>query len=160
MREDFQGRIRPLVLSHGANDPDTSRSAFQKNFSWVGTRDVTPWTTPKVAFETLSGFHKDGLFGLVEDNKRLVRYGYKLLLDALGQKPHAPDNMLGCMTTIILPPGDADALKAALRKDNFVTQLWKTSASITTGRAIRLSAQAYTTPEQYERLVTSLKKSL
>jgi len=160
VREDFQGRIRPLVLSHGANDPDTSRSAFQKNFSWVGTRDVTPWTTPKVAFETLSGFHKDGLFGLVEDNKRLVRYGYKLLLDALGQKPHAPDNMLGCMTTIILPPGDADALKAALRKDNFVTQLWKTSASITTGRAIRLSAQAYTTPEQYERLVTSLKKSL
>jgi isopenicillin-N epimerase len=160
VREDFRDRIRPLVTSHGANDPDPARSSFQKNFSWVGTRDVTPWSTPKVAFDAMSAFHHEGLFGLVEDNKRLVRYGYSLLLDALGQKPHAPDNMLGCMTTIILPPGDADALKAALRKDNFVTQLWKTSASIPTGRAIRLSAQAYTTPEQYERLVFSLKRAL
>lgn len=160
VREDFRDRIRPLVLSHGANDPDPSRSMYQKTFGWIGTRDTTPWSTPKVAFETLSIFHKNGLWGLVEDNKRLVRYGYKLILDSLNRKPHAPDNMLGMMTTIILPPGDADALKAALRKDNFVTQLWKTSASIASGRAIRLSAQAYTTPEQFERLVVSLKKSL
>lgn len=161
VREDFRDRIRPLVISHGANDPDPARSAFQKTFAWIGTRDTTPWSTPKIAFETLRGFHRDGLPGLIEDNKRLVRYGYKLLLDALGQKPHAPDNMLGQMATVILPPGDADALRKELREhDNFVTQLWKTSASISTGRALRISAQAYNMPEQYERLVTALMNKL
>ena len=161
VREDFRDRIRPLVTSHGANDPNPDKSAFQKTFAWIGTRDTTPWSTPKIAFETMSGFHRDGLKGLIEDNKRLVRYGYKLLLDALGQKPHAPDNMLGMMATVILPPGDAEKLRAELRQqDNFVTQLWKTSASISTGRALRLSAQAYNTPAQFERLVIALNNKL
>ena len=157
VREDFRERIRPLVTSHGANDPDPNISFFQKTFAWVGTRDTTAWSTPKVAFETLSGFHADGLQGLIDDNKRLLRYGYKLLLDALGQKPHAPDDMLGCMATLILPPGDAVTLRAELKqRDNFITQLWKTSASISSGRALRISTQAYNTPEQYERLAKAL----
>jgi hypothetical protein len=33
-------------------------------------------------------------------------------------------------------------------------------ASIATGRALRLSAQAYNTPEQYQRLATALMKKL
>ena len=161
VREDFRDRIRPLTTSHGANDPNPDVSPFQKNFAWVGTRDTTAWATPKVAFETLGGFHPKGLPGLIEDNKRLVRYGYKLILDALGQKPHAPDNMLGMMATIILPAGDAEKLRRDLRqRDNFVTQLWKTSPSIATGRAVRLSAQAYNRPEQYERLAEALLAKL
>lgn len=156
VRDDFCDRIRPLSTSHGANDPNPALSAFQKNFAWIGTRDTTPWSTPKVAFETLSRFHHDGLQGLISDNKRLLRYGYKLLLAALSQKPHAPDDMLGTMATIILPPGDAEQLRNELRRSNFVTQLQKTSPSIVTGRSLRISAQAYNTPEQYQGLAAAL----
>ena len=157
VREDFRDRIRPLSTSHGANDTNPHISAFQKNFAWTGTRDTTAWSTPKVAFETLSGFHRDGLPGLISDNKRLLRYGYKLLLDALGQKPHAPDDMLGTMATLILPPGEPLPLRNDLRqRDNFVTQLWWASPSIGVGRILRISAQAYNTPEQYQRLTAAL----
>jgi isopenicillin-N epimerase len=160
VREDFRDRIRPLSTSHGANDPNPDISAFQKNFSWVGTRDTTAWSTPKVAFDTLGGFHRDGLPGLITDNKRLLRHGYRLLLEALRQKPHAPDDMLGTMATLPLPPGDAEQLRNELRRSNFVTQLQKTSPSIATGRALRISAQAYNTPEQYERLTAALSRAL
>jgi isopenicillin-N epimerase len=165
VREDFRDRIRPLVTSHGANDPNPALSAFQKTFAWIGTRDTTAWSTPKVAFDTLSGFHPKGLFGLVDDNKRLLRYGAKVLQDALSLKPHAPDDMLGMMATLPLPPGsppgETEALRLDLRqRDNFTVQLWKTSASISSGRAIRLSAQAYNTPEQFERLAKVLVAGL
>ncbi len=161
VREDFRDRIRPLSTSHGANDPNPDVSAFQKNFAWIGSRDTTAWSTPKVAFETLSGFHSDGLPGLIADNMRLVRYGYKLLLDTLGLKAFAPDDMLGTMATIILPPGDHEALRKELRqRDNFQTQLGKQSPLIGTGRFLRISAQAYNTPEQYQRLTTALVAAL
>ena len=161
VREDFRDRIRPLSTSHGANDKNPDISVFQKNFAWVGTRDTTPWSTPKVAFETLSGFHRDGLPGLISDNKRLLRYGYKLLLEALGQKPHAPDDMLGTMATLILPPGEPEPLCKDLRQHgNFVTMLWQTAPAIGIGRALRISAQAYNTPEQYQRLAAALLSGL
>jgi isopenicillin-N epimerase len=160
VRADFQGRIRPLSTSHGANDPNPDISAFQKNFAWIGTRDTTAWSTPKVAFDTLSGFHHEGLPGLIDDNKKLLHYGYSLLLEALNQKPHTPDDMLGTMATLILPRGNAETLRAELRRSNFVTQLWNTTSSVSTGRALRLSAQAYNTPEQYERLAAALVTAL
>lgn len=161
VREDFRDRIRPMSTSHGANDPNPDASAFQKNFAWTGTRDNTPFFTPKVAFETLSALHRDGLPGLIADNGRLVRYGYKLLLDSLDLKPHAPDDMIGMMTTIILPPGDAARLRNDLRqREGFSTQLGQLSAVFGTGRFLRLSAQAYNQPEQYERLARVLMESL
>ena len=50
VRPDFQHVIRPLVTSHGANDMNPALSTFQKCFAWQGSRDVTPWFTPAVAF--------------------------------------------------------------------------------------------------------------
>lgn len=161
VRKDFHDSLRPLVTSHGANDPNPDISDFQKAFAWIGTRDYTAWFTPKVAFETLSGMHAKGLTGLMVDNFRLVRYGYRLLLDMLGQEPYAPDSMMGTMATVILPPGDADRLRQELRqRDGFVTQLGKALPSIGAGRMLRISAHAHNTPAQYERLVKALSAAL
>ncbi len=160
VREDFRDRIRPLSTSHGANDPNPALSVFQKTFAWTGTRDVTPYFTPKVAFETLSAMHPDGLWGLVEGNRRLVRYGYRLLLDVLKAKPHAPDDMIGTMAAVLLPPGSADELRDRLRAHNFVTQVAELSPQFGKGRILRISAQVYNMPEQYERLAKVLDQSL
>jgi isopenicillin-N epimerase len=161
VREDFRDTVRPMSTSHGANDPDPEMSSFQKNFAWTGTRDNTPYFTPAVAFETLSSLHPKGLPGLIADNRRLVRYGQKLLTDALGVKAHAPDDMLGMMATVTLPPGDAPRLRHDLRhRENFSIQLGQLSPQFGTGRFLRLSAQAYNRPEQYERLARVLIEAL
>jgi isopenicillin-N epimerase len=150
-----------LSTSHGANDPNPDLSVFQKTFAWTGTRDVTPFSTPKVAFEALSALHPDGLWGLVADNKQLVRYGYRLLLDALGSNPLAPDEMIGTMAAVILPPGNALQLYHHLRrKYGFVTQIMEMSPQFGKGRILRISAQAYNQREQYERLTEALMESL
>lgn len=157
VREDFRDLIRPLSTSHGANDPSPEMSFYQKTFAWTGTRDVTPYFTPKVAFDTLSSLHPDGLQGVVACNRALVREGYRLLLDVLGAKPHAPESMMGTMATLLLPPGDAMALRTALRQRyNFVTQLAELSPQFGKGRFLRISAQAYNTPDQYRRLANAL----
>ena len=165
VRADFRESIRPLSTSHGANDPNPDSSVFQKTFAWTGTRDVTAFSTPKVAFEALSALHPDGLWGVVNDNRRLVRYGYKLLLDALGATPHAPDDMIGTMASVILPPGNALQLYHHLRqKYGFVTQVAEMSPQFRPkdgkGRVLRISAQAYNQPEQYERLTRAVMESL
>jgi isopenicillin-N epimerase len=160
VREDFRDLIRPLSTSHGANDPDPAISAYQKTFAWTGTRDMTAYFTPKVAFETLSRLHPEGLWGLVEGNRRLVRYGHRLLLDRLEQKPQAPDSMMGAMATVLLPPGNADALRKRLRGHNFVAQVGERSPQFGKGRFLRLSAQVYNRPEQYERLADVLGRCL
>ncbi|MBI3440829.1 MAG: aminotransferase class V-fold PLP-dependent enzyme [Proteobacteria bacterium] len=161
VREDFRDRIRPMTTSHGANDPNPDIAAFQKAFAWQGTRDTTPWFTPKIAFETLSGLHPKGMLGLIADNRRLAHHGYQRLLDALGQKPHAPDHMRGSMATIVIPPGDPDRLRHDIReREQFVTQIGAMPPLLGSGRIFRISAQAYNTPKQYERLAEVLIETL
>lgn len=157
----FRDMIRPLNTSHGANDPNPDISAFLKAFNWPGTRDCTAWFTAAVAHDTLASLHPQGLQALMADNRRLALYGYRLLLDAAGQKPHAPENMLGLMASVIIPAGDAPRLRYDMRqRDNFVTQLLRMSPEIGTARIFRVAAHAYNTPQQMERLAKALPEAL
>jgi len=162
IRPDFHDIIRPLNTSHGANDPDATRSALIKTFAWPGTRDTTPWMTPKVAHATLSSLHADGLPALMADNRALALHGWQVMLDSLHQKAPAPHSMTGTMATVILPPGDAARLRHDIRqRDNIVTQLVPLGGITNSdGRALRISAHSYNSPAQYERLATVLQAAL
>jgi isopenicillin-N epimerase len=160
VRDDFRDRIRPLSTSHGANDPNPAVSPFLKNFAWVGSRDAIPWTTPKLAHDTLASFHHGGLAGVMADNHALCAAGYKMFLNALDVTAHAPVNMVGTMASVILPAGDGGKLRAALRARGFVTQLGNVSKHFGEGRFLRICAAPYNTMAQYERMLDALMQEL
>src|SRR5690606_8707706 len=89
-------------------------------------------------------------------NRALCLQARDLVCDRLGVAPPAPDPMLGPMATIVLPASvpPAHRLKAALY-DRWRIQIpvWSTPRGTT---SVRLSAQVYNSPAQYEHLADAL----
>ena len=55
VRADRRGGIRPLVVSHGANDRRTDRTRFRAEFDWTGTLDPTAILAIPAALDFLEG---------------------------------------------------------------------------------------------------------
>ena len=75
VRSDRRQRIRPLVTSHGENDPRTSRSRFHLLWDWLGTGDPTPYLTLPAAIRFVGALDRDGWQGLMASNVALARTG-------------------------------------------------------------------------------------
>src|SRR5213594_4308970 len=91
VRRDRQERIRPLVISHGANAPRTDRSRFRLEFDWMGTDDLTPFLCIPHALRFLGSLLPGGWSELMERNHALAVRGRKLLCDALRVSEPAPE---------------------------------------------------------------------
>ena len=104
VRSDRRQRIRPLVTSHGENDPRTSRSRFHLLWDWLGTGDPTPYLTLPAAIRFVGALDPDGWPGLMASNDRARAHRAAIDLAAtLGVPPPAPDPMLGAMAAMPLP---------------------------------------------------------
>jgi isopenicillin-N epimerase len=183
VRRDRQPRIRPLVLSHGANSPRRDRSLFRLDFDWGGTGDPTPYLSIPAALEFMSGLLPGKWSGLQAANRALALEGRRRLLEVLGtDQPLAPDEMIGSIAAVELPahaaplaperaPGvddDAtyalDPLHDALLRDHSIevpTYPWphtpaERAASASRHRLLRISAQIYNSVEDYNRLAAAL----
>jgi isopenicillin-N epimerase len=172
-RADVRDRLRPLVTSHGANDPRRDRSTFRKLFDWTGTGDPTPWLALPAAIRFVGGLHPDGLAGLMAANAALAREGRDLVCAALGTEPPAPDAMLGAMASIPLPglaptPEAARRLQATLFEEERIEVPvfpFPVPAAIPAGGTpsaaiVRLSAQHYNRRDEYEALAAALAARL
>jgi isopenicillin-N epimerase len=169
VRADRRDLIRPLVTSHGANDPRPDRSAFRKAFDWTGTHDPTAALALADAIDLLGSLHPDGWPGLMAGNHALVLRARTRLADALGTAPPVPDELLGAMASVVLPgswdepsaAGLGEALAAEDRIDVPVT-LWPVRAIRTAlsepqlTAAVRISWQRYVTDDDLERLIDAL----
>lgn len=158
--EHWREKIVPTVVSHGYNDPSEELPPLVKMFAWTGTEDYSGRFVLKETHAFLDSLSPKGLWGVVAANRALVREGYGLLLDALGEKkPLVPDALMGTMATVLLPPCDAIAVKKALWDEyNIITQL---QAGVEQGRSIlRISAHAYNTQDQYQKLARVLPDCL
>jgi len=125
VRRDRQAAIRPLAVSHAANDPRPTSSPFVRAFDWTGTLDPTPYLAAPIALADVSGMLEGGWPAVMARNSALARAAREVLLGALGGEPIAPDSMLGAMAAADLPvefgpPPDSpvaeDPLQAALRE--------------------------------------------
>jgi isopenicillin-N epimerase len=161
---DWQARIRPLSISHGANSPRTDRSRFLLEFDWPGTWDATAVLAWPAAIAFLAGLLPGGLPALMAHNHRMVVAARRRLVDQLGIEPPCPDHLLGAMASLPLPdrslePPGLDSLQTQLLRE-YAIQVPIIPWPHPPKRLIRISAQIYNQPEEYGLLSSALEQLL
>ncbi len=168
VRPDRQEGLRPLVISHGANRPLRGRTRFQAEFAWMGTGDPTPALSFARAVEYMATLLPGGWDELRARNRGLALAAREMLAARLGLALPCPAEMVGSIATLILPDAkdddrefifDADPLQAALRERHGVEVpvfAWPAPPK----RLLRISAQLYNEPRDYERLAEGLAELL
>ncbi len=171
VRDDQRGHIRPLVISHGANDPrvaEGSRNRFRLEFDWPGTVDPTPQLAMADAVELVAGMEPGGWPAIMAANHALALEGRDAVAGALGIDPPVPDGLLGSMAALPLPGEASDERAAAihrrLREDHGIVvpvSAWPVRAARRPGHGpsrvlLRISAQRYNEPADYELLAAAL----
>ncbi len=141
--------LHPAVISHGYEQGHT------EEFNWQGTRDYTPWRCIPFVLDWVE--NRWGWEALRVHNHRLVVWAHDMLCDSWGVDPLTPRDgrLLGSMATLELPKSIRDrhdsekSLHDLLLREHSVEvpimewdgKLW-----------LRISAQAYNTPDDYRRL--------
>jgi isopenicillin-N epimerase len=170
VRRDRQAGVRPTVISHGANSPRTDRSRFRLEFDWTGTGDPTPYLCVPEAIRFMGSLLPGGWPELRAQNREKALTARRLLCATLGVPPPSPDSMIGALAAIPLPdappsscgpdplnPGDP--LQDALL-DRFGLEVPIIPWPRPPHRLVRISAQIYNEPFQYEALSAALRELL
>jgi isopenicillin-N epimerase len=173
VRADRRAAVHPTVISHGANNPRTDRSRYVLEFDWVGTMDPTPALSLPAAIDWMGALEPGGWPAVMAANHALALAGRDTVAATLGVARSAPDAMLGSMAALplagIATDAEADTLGDALfHEDRIEVPLprWPVrgarSAPTADPRAVlvRISAQRYNEPADYERLADSLARRL
>jgi isopenicillin-N epimerase len=179
VRPDRQAGVRPLVISHGANSPRTDRSRFRLEFDWTGTSDPTAYLAIPAAIDFLGALLPGGWPAVRAANRDLVVRARSIVADALGLDAPAPAEMLGSTASLVIPPTlpppepgmpsgappgatyPVDPLHDVLA-ERFGIQVpvfaWPSveQAYRPRLRVLRISAQLYNQPSDYERLAAAL----
>ncbi|WNG20084.1 aminotransferase class V-fold PLP-dependent enzyme [Cystobacter fuscus] len=164
VRRDAQPLIRPLVISHGYNSRREDRSRFRLDFDWLGTNDPTPFLCIPKAIEVMGGLVPGGWPEVMARNHSLALAARTLLHQRLGGAPRCPEDMVGSMATVALPDGFPEA-PSVLGLDPLQERLFlehRIEVPITPWpkapqRHVRVSAQLYNSPAEYQRLAEALE---
>jgi isopenicillin-N epimerase len=171
VRGDRQAGIRPLAVSHAANDPRPTPSRFERAFDWTGTFDPTPYLSAPIALAEVARMLDGGWPAVMARNVALARTARSILVDALGGTPIAPEAMLGAMASVELPaafgpPPDSpvveDPLQAMLRERAGIEvplMSWPRDGTRRTARKrlVRVSAHLHNHLPDYAALVDALR---
>jgi isopenicillin-N epimerase len=173
VRADRRDRIRPLVISHGFNDRRPNRPRLWKEFDWVGTPDPTPYLALPAAIRTMATLHPDGWPGVMSANHDLALLGRSKIAARIGSGPRIPEAMIGSMAIVLLPVTGSDdeimALKTVVTaEDRFEPAIfpWPVPAARehegapAEAVAVRISAQLYNEPADYDHFADALARRL
>ena len=165
VREDRRDGVLPLVTSHGRNDPRDDRPRLWKEFDWQGTGDPTAFLALPEAIRVIGGLQPGGWPAHMAANHALALWARTRLDDALGLEPLAPDSMIGSMAAIALPQsGEPLASEVLAEEDGIEVPItgWPVRAARDdpdgppTEVLLRISAQRYNEPADYERLLDAI----
>ena len=167
VREDRRRDVRPAVISHGANAPVPPERRFGIEFFWMGTDDITPALSVPAALRFLEELLPGGAAALRARNRELALAGRRLVAQALGVPLPCPDTMIGAMASLPVPAIarfpepkamsalELDALHDALFREHRI-EVPVLTCPAHPERLLRISAQAYNAPADYERLAAAL----
>jgi isopenicillin-N epimerase len=161
---DRQAEIRPVAISHGANSPRTDRSRFLLEFNWTGTDDPTAVLCVPDAIRFMGSLLPGGWPALMTRNHKMVLGARAAICRALEIPLPCPDGMIGALAAFPLPQGPIDRPRTSLYCDplqDFLLRDFGIEVPVIPWpappeRLLRVSAQIYNTPEQYERLAEAL----
>ena len=166
VRDDRRDDMYHSVISHGYNGgwPSTG-GQFHAQFDWTGTDDPSAWLTVPAALDAVEAMHPDGWPGVRRSIRDLCLTGRQILLDALGIDPPAPDDMIGSIASVPVPPADHsgneifDPLMSALEQRHRIQVpvfIWPAPPD----RLLRISAHLYNDESQYHRLAEAVTSEL
>ena len=149
-------RIAPLVISWSAPE------GFVSSFGWLGTDDYTPYLTVPAAIEFMGGLGWDRLR---THNRALARLGGNVVRQAVGSKPEwsEEDDLFEAMTLVALPGMAVRTLDEGKEVSRRLAEGFGIEAAVFPWRGrgfLRLSAQAYNAPAEYEWLARELPQVL
>ena len=164
VRRALQPSVRPVVISHGANASDRGRSRFSLEFDWVGTDDPTAFLCVPVAINHLAGLVGGGWDEIRTRNRSLVLEGRRILCDGLGLRPPVPDDCIGSIASLAIADREPEGVTDAFAEDAQQKRLFLEHAievpifywPAPPHRLVRISAQLYNTPSDYEVLLQAL----
>ncbi len=180
VRRDRQAMVRPLAISHGANDPRTDRSRFRLEADWTGTPDPTACLSVPAAIHFGEVLLLGGWAARMAANRALALIARDSVCAALRIDPPVPDELIGSMAAIPIPGAphqpDRDPLQAYLFDAHRVEvpingfpvpgatgpadRAADGPGAAARQRVIRISAASYNRPEQYDRLAAALIEGL
>jgi isopenicillin-N epimerase len=161
VRADRRAGVRPQVISHGANTPRAGFTRLQDEFDWCGTDDPTAWLSVPASIRFLDRLLPGGWPELRARNKALVVRGRELLCEALGIDAPCPEELLGSLASVPLPPlpggpREPDPLHAWLYSEHRI-EVPVMNSRLLGVRLLRISAQAYNAEEEYQALADALR---
>lgn len=167
VRRDRRDRVRPLVISHGANRDIPARSRFRLEHDWTGTMDPSAFLALPEAIDFVGSLVPGGFPEVMKRNRALALVGRDRLARALGVPAPCPDDMIGSLAALPLPPGPADAASLRLEVDPLQDALWAQGIEVPVprwprppARLVRISAQLYNEAGEYDRLARALEAAL
>jgi isopenicillin-N epimerase len=164
VREDHHDKVRPLVISHGANASSARRSRFRLEHDWTGTRDPSAWLAVPAAIREMERMLEGGWDELRLHNRRLALEARRILCAALAIEEPCPEGMIGSLASVRLPHGEPSASEGAFSIDPLQDRLfekWRIEVPVIhwpsrPRRLLRISAQLYNSTEQYAYLARAL----
>jgi isopenicillin-N epimerase len=166
---DRQERVHPLSISHGFNSARANRPRFLTEFGWTGTSDPTARLAVPETLRFMGGILEGGWPEVMAQNRQMALEGRKTICQALGTEPPCPDAFIGSMAAIPLPASDGvnppsappflDPLQEKLLAD-FGIEVPVNPWPRFPQRLLRISAQLYNSPEQYQWLADALLRAI
>jgi isopenicillin-N epimerase len=173
VRADRRDRIRPTVISHGANDPRTDRTRFRMEFDWPGTTDPTAVLSLPTAIDWMAAQVPGGWPAIMRANHDDALAARDTITRVLDVGAPAPDGMIGSMAAVPLPGITTDDAASRLHDallDDDAIEVPVTGWPVRGARVvptdpprlvlIRVSAQRYVEASDVDRLASVLGRRL
>src|SRR5262249_33919647 len=145
-RRDLQAALHPLTISHGY------RNGFIAEFDWTGTKELAGWLSAPAGIDF---FHRMGGKRLMARNRELAHAMAGMLGEAWQTPLGGPLDMFAAMAVTALPDAGPATPERSTELRLYLAEQHDIEAAVTAsdGRLwVRIMAQAYNEPEDYERL--------